>query len=68
MRKGFTRKLEPLRILSNIQVEYIHSSTLEVLEKTGVKFESDRALKLLKESGCRVDFETKVAKFPAFPC
>lgn len=66
MRKGFTRKLEPLRILSNVQVEYIHSSTLEVLEKTGVKFESDRALKLLKDNGCWVDFETKVVKFPPF--
>ena len=37
-----------------------------MLEKTGVKFESDRALKLLKDNGCRVDFETKVVKFPPF--
>jgi trimethylamine---corrinoid protein Co-methyltransferase len=64
MRKGFTRKFEPLRILSTTQVEHIHSATLEVLEKTGVKFESGRALKLLKGSGCKVDFETKIAKFP----
>lgn len=64
MRKGFTRKFEPLRILSTTQVEHIHSATLEVLEKTGVKFESNRALKLLKENGCKVDFETKIVKFP----
>lgn len=66
MRKGFTRKFEPVKILSNMQVEYIHSATLEVLEKTGVKLESDRALKLLKENGCKVDFETRVVKFPPY--
>ena len=64
MRKGFTRKFEPVKILSSTQVEYIHSATLEVLEKTGVKLESDKVLKLLKESGCKVDFETRIVKFP----
>jgi len=64
LRKGFTRKFEPVKILSSTQVEYIHSATLEVLEKTGVKLESDKVLKLLKESGCKVDFETRIVKFP----
>ena len=66
MRKGFTRKIVPLKILSDTQVEYIHSTTLEVLEKTGVKFESERALKILKEKGCIVDFSTRIAKFPSW--
>ena len=44
MRKGFTRKIEPLKILSAPQIEQIHSMTLEILEKTGVKFENQRAL------------------------
>ena len=66
MRKGFIRKFEPLRILTDSQVEYIHSATLGVLEKTGVKLESDRILKLLKGSGCKVDFETRVVKFPPY--
>ena len=44
MRKGFVRKFEPLRILTDTQVEYIHTISLEILEKTGVKFESKRAL------------------------
>ena len=66
MRKGFTRKIEPIRILTNSQVEQIHSLTLEVLEKTGVKFESSRASKLLGESGCKVDTKTNVIKFPPY--
>ena len=66
MRKGFSRKIASIRVLSGEQMEYIHSATLEVLEKTGVKLESDRALKLLKESGCIVDFNTKIARFPGW--
>ena len=66
MRKGFTRKFEPLRILTSTQVEHIHNATLEVLEKTGVKLESERALKFLKDSGCDVNFETRVVKFPSY--
>jgi len=66
LRQGFTRKLEPLRILTDSQVEHIHNTTLEILEKTGVKLESERALKLLKDSGCKVDFEARVVKFPSY--
>lgn len=66
MRKGFTRKIPVLKILTPGELEYIHSSSLEVLEKTGLKFENDRALKLLKENGCTVDFDTKIVKFPGW--
>jgi trimethylamine--corrinoid protein Co-methyltransferase len=66
MRRGFKRKFEPLRILTDSQVEYIHISSLEILEKTGVKFESERALKLLERSGCPVDYERRVARFPSY--
>ena len=64
MRRGFTRKYEPVRVLSDSQVETIHKRTLEVLSEVGCKFESQRALKLLKENGCRVDFEQHIAYFP----
>ena len=66
MRRGFVRKFEPIRILTNSQIEILHSTTLEVLEKTGVKFESERALKLLDKSGCIVDYEARIAKFPSY--
>ena len=64
MRRGFTRNFEPVRVLSDSQVETIHKRTLEVLSEVGCKFESARALKLLKENGCRIDFEQHIVYFP----
>jgi len=64
LRKGFTRKFEPTRVLSDAQVETIHKKTLEVMAEVGCKFESLKALELLKKNGCRVDFETRTAYFP----
>ena len=45
--KGYTVS-KPINILSDDQVERIHYSTLEVLERTGVKFENDKALEILE--------------------
>jgi len=64
LRKGFTRKFEPVRILSDTQIETLHKRTLEVMAETGCKFESVKALELLKKNGSRVDFETRTAYFP----
>jgi trimethylamine--corrinoid protein Co-methyltransferase len=66
LRRGFTRKYEPVRVLSDAQVETIHKRTLEVMAEVGCKFESDRALRLLKENGCRVDFERRICYFPPY--
>ncbi len=66
MRKGFTRKIEPIRVLSDLQIEELHKATLEILETTGVKYESKRALKLFEESGCNVDYESRIVKFPGY--
>jgi trimethylamine--corrinoid protein Co-methyltransferase len=62
--KGYTRVFKPLTILSEEQVEAVHRATLEVLEVTGVTFESERALKLLEKHGCRVDYDQRRARFP----
>jgi trimethylamine--corrinoid protein Co-methyltransferase len=64
MRKGFLRRFEPIKVMTDAQVEAIHRATLDVLERTGIKFESVKALDILKQSGCVVDYETKVARFP----
>ena len=64
MRRGFQRKFNPIKIMTDSQVEAIHRATLNVLERTGIKFESEGALNLLKQRGCRVDFETKIARIP----
>jgi len=62
--RRFTRKFKPLQILPEHEIESIHKSTLHVLENVGVKFESIKALKLLKKSGCSVDEESSIVKFP----
>ena len=64
-RKGFTRQLQPLQILSEGQLEAIHRATLDVLGETGARFESDWALDLLKSHGCKVDGEDMRVRFPA---
>ena len=53
--KGFARTFEPLRILTEEQVEAIHRGSLEILEHTGVRFEHERALKLLEKNGSNVE-------------
>ena len=64
MQKGFKRKFEPIKILTDSQVEQIHSSTLGVLEEVGFKYESEKALKVLEEHGCTIDHDTMIAKIP----
>lgn len=66
MRRGFRRNIDPVKVLTDSQIEAIHSSTLDVLEKTGVKFESDRALDVLEKAGCIVDREGRIARIPGY--
>ena len=51
MQRGFKRKFEPVKILSDSQVEHIHTSAVSVLGKTGFQYDSDKALKLLEKNG-----------------
>ena len=66
MLKGFTRNFPPLNILSEEQVTAIHKAVLDVLRETGVRFESERALKDLAKHGCQVDYEEKRVRFPEY--
>jgi trimethylamine--corrinoid protein Co-methyltransferase len=52
---GFLRKDDLKRI---------HLSTMNVLERTGVKVDEENALKLLKDAGATVDLKEKTAKIP----
>jgi trimethylamine--corrinoid protein Co-methyltransferase len=63
-KKVLIRNLRPIGILTEEQIELIHKNTLDVLQKTGVRFESERALKLFKENGCEIDPEKNHVKFP----
>lgn len=53
-----------LRYVPEDQLQRLQDATLQILETTGVKFTSERALKVLAEHGARVDSETQVVRFP----
>jgi trimethylamine--corrinoid protein Co-methyltransferase len=55
-----------LTVLSEDELDDIHLSALEVLERTGVFVESSDALDIYADGGCRVDREQHIAKIP--PC
>lgn len=62
--EGFIPSFEPLKILNEEQVEAIHQATLRVLEETGVRFESERALELFEKHDCPVDYDEHRVRFP----
>ena len=53
-----------LDILSQADVQRIHTATLDVMESVGVKFPSHKALDILEAHGGTVDRQTTVAKIP----
>jgi trimethylamine--corrinoid protein Co-methyltransferase len=62
--KGFVRNFKPLEILTEEQLEAIHRGALDVLQVTGVQFESERALKVFEKGGCQVGHEDHRVRFP----
>ena len=62
--KGFRRIFKPLEILSDEQVEDIKRGVLAVLQNTGMRFESEMALKLFQKHECMVDFDAMKVRFP----
>ena len=50
--------------LGREDLERIHSSTLKVLEETGVRVDEERALKLLDDAGTTVDFKRRIVRVP----
>ena len=56
--------LEPIRALTDDDMEKIHQAALTILEDVGMKIESERALSYLKKAGCLVDGSSFIVKFP----
>jgi len=54
-----------LEILSSDDVQRIHEATLEVIEKTGVRFPSQKALDVWEAHGAKVDRESQIVKAKA---
>lgn len=58
MTTGFRSQCVPTyRVLTEDQIKEIHSATLEVLEKVGIRILDEVGLQLLKDAGCRVKNE-----------
>ncbi len=55
---------EKLRVLSDDQVKSIHEASLNVLEKTGVKFWDQGTIEVLKRAGAEVDKDRSIVRFP----
>jgi trimethylamine--corrinoid protein Co-methyltransferase len=53
-----------LEILSLEDVQQIHDATIEIIEETGIRFPSEKALRIWKEHGAEVDFQTQIVKAP----
>ena len=53
-----------LTILTDDELEEIHLGTLELLEKTGLFIEDDRALDFFEKGNARVDRDKKIVKIP----
>jgi trimethylamine--corrinoid protein Co-methyltransferase len=62
---GYQRGHRPLELLTSEQLECVHSGSLHVLQTTGVRFESKRALNLFADAGCSVDRSRSQVKFPS---
>jgi len=62
--------LEPLKspyklqFLTHEQLEQLQLVTLEILETTGVRFPSEKALTILYDHGAQVDHKRQLVKFP----
>lgn len=52
-------------LLTQEQVERIHSASLEILENVGLLVRNEKARKLFAQHGCKVDAETQIVKLPA---
>lgn len=52
------------RFLSEDEQLKVHERSIKILEEVGVKFLSEKALKILEKNGARVDYYEKLVKIP----
>jgi trimethylamine:corrinoid methyltransferase-like protein len=62
--KSITNPAISLNILSKEDILRIHTATLDIIEKTGVRFPSKKALDIWEAHGAKVDRESFVVKVP----
>jgi trimethylamine--corrinoid protein Co-methyltransferase len=52
------------QLLSENERERVHAESLRILTETGIRYYGEQALKLLSQSGVKVDWDTKTAYIP----
>jgi trimethylamine--corrinoid protein Co-methyltransferase len=57
-------KKGPVELLSDVEIERIRETSSKILKEVGCKIYDDITLKILKDNGFMVDFNTKIVKFP----
>lgn len=53
-----------LQVLSPDEQAQIHERSVRILDKTGVRVDTERGRHILREAGARVDESTKIVRFP----
>jgi len=53
-----------IKVLDDEKLEKIHQATLTVLKEAGVRFSSEKALKIFADTGAEVDFKSQIVKIP----
>ena len=56
--------MKRLTLLSRNELDMIHSKSLEILQRIGVAVKSDRATKILADSGAEIDRDRRTVKIP----
>ncbi len=53
-----------LRFVSDEQLDMLQNATLEIMERTGVRFPSQKALTIFAEHGAQVDWQSQIVRLP----
>ena len=61
----FERAYAPIDVMSADEEELVHRSSLQLLERTGLKFLSPETWPILENAGCKVDRDSGIVRFPA---
>jgi trimethylamine---corrinoid protein Co-methyltransferase len=60
--KSITNPKLKLEILTPAEIKQIHDATLWIIEKVGVRFPSEKALKVWLASGAEIDWDRKIVR------
>ena len=52
-----------MKLTDKKELQKLHSKTIDILEKVGMKIDEERMINVLKSKGCKVDESKKVVFF-----